>query len=185
MEPRYYYISSLASGLILAIIVGFFAGIKNKIAKVLLCVVLITFFLLHVKTIRGDIYLQIDLAKERRGFLTQLTTLVPTLIKNENIFYLQGDKSRFIDSNKSPFQNGLGYTLMVYYYNSNKIPTELLSEGYLWDLQGEGYRQVDGNGFGYYYDAKVMNEDLLKFNLDRNSVISLYYSSNKRKLHRL
>lgn len=184
MEPRYYYISSLASGLILAIIVGFFTKIKSKIFKVLLSVVLLTFFLVHMKTIQRDTFSQVDLAKERKGFLTQLSALVPTLTKNKNIFYMDGDRPRFVDNNKSPFQNGLGYTLMVYYYNSKEIPAEFLSEGYLWNLQEEGYRQMHGKGFGYYYDAKIMEEDLVKYHLDHNLVISLYYSSDKKKLYK-
>ncbi len=183
LEPRYYYISSAAASIILSLLVmSLFKTFNNLMLKsTVLCIFIVLIFL-NVMTIKNDINKQVIIAKERKSFIAQLYNLKPTLTKDKNIFLVEGNKPRFSDYNKAPFQNGIGYTFMVLYYNSDKIPKELLSEGYLWEWDKQGYKEVEGKGFGYYYDFEELKKDLKLGRFSKDSIVSLYYDSNEKIL---
>jgi hypothetical protein len=183
MEPRYYYILSAAAGMILALVLFYlFKILKNTLARTLIIILFASLLFSHVRTIMDNINYQTIIAKERRAFISQLYNLVPTLDGSKNIFYVDGSKARFSEHNKAPFQNGIGYTLMVLYYQSGKIPKELMSEGYLWELDMQGYKEIEGKGFGYFYDLETLSEFIRESRIDPNTVIALYYDSSKQKL---
>lgn len=182
LEPRYYYISSAAAGMILSLVLLYlFKIINSSILKLTISLLFIFLIFSHIKTIKNDINHQIIIANERKSFISQLYNIVPTLNSDKNIFYIDGSQPRF-SKNKAPFQNGVGYTLMVLYYKNGVIPSKLLSEGYLWDWDKEGYRQVNGKGFGYFYDKNHLKDFIIKNKLDPQMVIALYYDSSKQKL---
>lgn len=183
LEPRYYYISSAAAGIFLSIAIGFvLKNYKNLAIKFFVFFFLLILIFAHVKVIRNDINQQVIIGKERKFFILQIYNIVPVLKKNKNIFYIDGDKPRFSEHNRAPFQNGIGYTLMVLYYKTGVIPNQLLSEGYLWDWDKQGYREINGKGFGYFYDKNELKKFIIKSKLNSNTVIALYYDSSKQKI---
>lgn len=184
LEPRYYYIAAAAAGLLLATVVSFFLTMfkQKTLTKMVLGIFLIIFFTVHINTIRNDIASQVILASERKNFLNQLLQLKPTLTASKNIFYITSDKDFIVKNNKVPFQHGFGYSLLVLYYKSGKIPKELLSQGYLWSLTDQGYKEIDGLGFGYFWDYYEAKRILKKNKLPSDSLTALYYHSGQMKL---
>lgn len=182
MEPRYYYVSLGAAGVILSVLIGSILRLHNKKGISIAAVILIIIYIMHIKIIRNEIIYQKEIASERLSFISQLYRIKPSLVSDKNIFYVGGDKDRFTEGNKSPLQNGPGYSLMVLYYKSGKVPPGLLTQGYLWGLTDQGYKETTGRGFGYYHDLEQLKEDIGNEGIDPENVIGLYYSSKTKKL---
>lgn len=184
LEPRYYYITSLAAGIYL----GSFSYLLyriipyKKISVLLVSCLLLLFFAMHFGVIREQMSTQVKISTERKSIINQLYTLKPTLTNSDNIFYITGDKTYTVPNNNLPFQQGVGYTLMVLYYKNGAIPNELLAEGFLWDMGTQGYKQVNGKGFGYYTSLDQLKKSLVQNNLSKQNVTALYYDSSKEIL---
>lgn len=162
LSSRYFYLALVPAGLLLGYVVSFFTSI-NKYVKWAALFLLILYFSHHAFIIRGDINYQVKLGNERKAVLAGIKKEYP-ILGNKNIFYVTSDK-QFYGDITNPFQNGLGYVLEVWYYDSGKIPKEFLTKNFLWDLGSEGYREKGNYGFGYFQDidkmAKVMGKDKL------------------------
>lgn len=126
--------------------------------------------------------MQVVLAAQRRSFIQQLYSLKPTLNRDKNIFYVTGTLSNVAPGNFTPFQNGPGYTLMVLYFNSGKVPLVGLEEGSFFALGDEGYVGNSDYGFGYYYNFNQLEKDEKNKKFVPADVTGLYYNSSTMKL---
>jgi hypothetical protein len=120
------------------------------------------------------------LGNDRKAVLAGIKSNYPNLA-DKNIFYVTSDKS-FLGDITNPFQNGLGYVLEVYYYDSGKIPKEFLSENFLWDLGAEGYREKDNYGFGYFQNIDSMAKEMAENKLSRSIIHGFFFDSNSKKV---
>ena len=80
-------------------------------------------------------------------------------------------------------QQGMGYTLMVWYYGIGLAPrqcSELIKDYYLWEMNGQGYREVDGVGYGYFWDKDELEKALKENNLTIKNVSAFYYDSKNQ-----
>lgn len=184
LEPRYYYLTSAASGMILAILVDAVANMfKNKKAVLVLLLLLSLGYLRYeVKVIRDDVARQVDIASERKQFLQDLHTYLPTLNRNTNIFYFTGNRSWLVDGNKTPFQHGFGYSIMALYYESGKIPRYLPASEYLFKLGEQGYKEMEGLKLGYFHNYEDLKKNIIAKAIDPQNVYSFYYDWDKKKL---
>lgn len=163
LESRYSYLGAVGAGILLGYIVYFFVSI-NKYFKWVTIFLVFVFLFHQASIIRKDIDYQVVLGDQRKAVLNGIRSNYPKL-SDKNIFYVTSDKGYYGDIT-NPFQNGLGYVLEVYYYDSSgKIPKDFLIQGFLWDLGSEGYKEKGNLGFGYFQDldkmVKVMQEDKL------------------------
>lgn len=184
LESRYYYISMLSGGIILSVLINF---IYQKIFSKFFLFMLMIFFLclyfsLNVFNIKKDLETQTRLANERKKFINQLYHIKPKLNSNINVFYIDGDTSYIVENNKSPFQQGVGYTLMVLYYKDGYISKNMLKNGYLWNLGEEGYKFSDGYGFGYFDNLENLKKSVKKYNIQKENITSLFYNAKSMKL---
>lgn len=186
LEPRYYYIASSAAGILLGIYVCYLAKnskkIFTKVLRGLFYLFLIALFAAHIKTIHTDLNYQVILAEERKSFLNQLSKYKNTLNNDKNVFYFSGDKAWLVDGNRTPFQHGFGYSLLVMYYESGKIPKSLLASEYLFALGEQGYRTVGDFGFGYFYNIKDLELALKKYKFSKDDIHAFYYYSKTGEL---
>ena len=145
----------------------------------LLFIIIFSYFQIqHIHTLLEK---DIQIAHERKQFLSMLNTAVPVLPESP-IFYLDGSHDYYVAHNKAPFQQGTGYTLMVWYYKSGKIPANFLQEPFLWDITSEGYKQTQGKGFGYFHDMNNLKESLKSNQLPLTAIVGLYYDSENKRL---
>src|SRR3989344_5949416 len=84
-----------------------------------------------------------------------------------------------------PFQQGSGYTLMVLYYNSGKIPKSFLKDGFLFEIGSQGYKESDNMGFGFFTDKKELEKAVTNYNLPPSSILHLQYLWQDNKLVRV
>lgn len=185
MEPRYYYVPSVAAGILLAYLYNkIVLQTKKKLVRFATIFGLILLFILHIRLVQNDISIQKTIASERLSYISQLKEIVPTLHDNTNIFLVTGDKPWLVEGNRTPFQHGFGYSVALLYKDTDKVPHGLLSNGKLFNLGEEGYWNESGMRFGYYWDEEKVSTLLERKNISVDKVIKLYYNSKEKKLYR-
>lgn len=183
LESRYYYLSNLPAGILLGFVGLSLRQFLTKWHLGTLSVILVSLLILiHVKFLTADLKNLTQLSQERVDFIGQLKILKPTLDGEKNIFYLSGNHDYYVPGNKVPFQQGMGYTFMVLYYPTRKIPKELIADRFLWNLNTQGYREINGFGFGFFTSEDELTKALKESGLSKDMVVSLYYDSDGRFL---
>jgi len=186
LESRYYYLPSLAGGIILAWllmkIIGIISKTKIYFLRPLVVIIFVLFLLCHLKYLEKSILSGVAIAKERISFLLQLNKFIPKLEKDKNIFYIDSDADSYVPGNKAPFQQGMGYTLMTIYYKGGKIPRDFLMKGYLFEIASQGYEEEGNCGFGYFSKLDSLKEAVKTNNLPKEVIIGLFYDSKTGKL---
>lgn len=192
LEPRYYYVSSLGSSILLGVIL--IAGLYSR--RTFLRRITVTFFfvlaVINIVSIREEIIFQKDAALERKYIINTIQENVPNL-PDRVVFYMSGDSQGYygLDDLRVPFQSGLGQTLLVTYSYNNKITPKFLHEDSILKTQGEGflygildqsYKEIDGRGFGYFWDEDKLKETIRRNNINSNDVFSFYYYNDTRTL---
>lgn len=186
LESRYYYLAAFPAGIILGFATSkLFNYFKRYVFRLILIILTISYLFLLISSLNNDLNQQLLISQERKSFLNQLNEIKPVLSSQKNIFIINGDRDFYISGNKVPFQQGIGYTLMIWYYHTGKIAKDLLEKDYLWSLGSEGYTEIDNKGFGYYYDINKAKEIIKKNNIPKDGISVLYYNSKLKKLIRV
>ncbi len=176
---RYFYPSVIPAGILLGYMVYFITTI-NTYAKWAMLFFVTLFLFHHASFIKKDISYNVNLGNERKALLYGIKDIYPKLEK-DSIFYVTSNKT-YLGDITNPFANGLGYTLLVWYYDSDNIPQKLLSENFLWVLGDEGYKKIDNKGFGYFQDMDKMAKKMAKNKLSRSIVHGFFFDSNSKKV---
>ena len=189
LESRYYYLSVVGGAVLLSWVLKRLWEIFGSKVFYIAVLPLCTFFLIfHANVVQNAIKERVKIANLQKSFILQLKNLTPTLERDKNVFYATSDQNFWAEGNKLPFQQGSGYTLMVLYYNTGKIPKEflkaqaLLEDGFLYDIGSQGYKETRGLGFGYFFDKEELDKNVKLYNLQEDSVIRLKYNSDANKL---
>lgn len=183
LEPRYYYLPVIGAAIIFGLFIKkIYESIKWIPFAQYMAALIVGFILfLHIGTMQNEIGIQKDLATIRLSYISQLKTILPTLTGNQNVFYVMGNEAYVFDGNYTPFQNGPGYTFMVLYFSSGKIPQGLLTSGYFFNFE-QGYKEHNGKGFGFYTNFDKLKEDSKKFHFSPNAIHVLYYDSKNHRV---
>lgn len=194
LDSRYYYLGSMGMSIFLATLFINLALINKQKVRLIVALVVIFYVFIHESVLLSDFKLMADRSSERQMFIKQLTSLTPVL-PAKTVFFITGNYDGYygIPELKTPFQSGLGHVLMVLYTTKGQLSpaffnettlTKLYDFGFLYDIFGQGYREVNGSGFGYYYDIKELKKALDKKLFSRNNIISFYYKYESKQLIR-
>lgn len=183
LESRYYYLAVVGGAVLFSWLLGrAWDAFGKKLFLIFVFPMAVAYIFWHAAAVKSAIDEQVIFSNWRKSFMSELGNLAPTLTKDKNVIYISGNKDYWADGNKVPFQQGTGYTLMVLYNSSGKIPKELLKEGYLFEIGSQGYKEVGNLGFGYFWEEEQMAKVLIDNNLLPDNVIRLRYDSTERKL---
>lgn len=185
LESRYYYLPVAGGALLFSwLLQRTLEAVGQKIFLGVAVPICALYLIIHASVVHKAIANQVILSELRKDFITELKTQVPTLDNKKNVFYTTSDKNYWVDTNMLPFQQGSGYTLMVLYYNSGKIPKEFFKEGYLFEIGSQGYREQGDFGFGFFWDREELNKAVKFHDVPQSSIIRLNYDSKEEKLSR-
>lgn len=181
LDSRYYYLGAIGASFI---ITWSLTVIKNmsKYCYYVSVVLVMLFIFAHASLVKSDLEEQSDMNQERKVFLTQLRNIKPDLETKRNIFFISGSDDFYVPGHKVPFQNGMGHTLLVWYYNSGNVPRELIKEKTMFVLGSQGYYEYNGLGFGYFSDINKLKEAMSAYSLQPSMVIALYYDEKNKLL---
>jgi hypothetical protein len=181
LESRYYYIAVVGAGVLLSLVISKVSTVLNRKIFVAFVVVILLFDFVHIKSVRNEIKRQISLGQERIKILDEIDNIKPSL-NRKTLFYISGDKDSYYIArgNSLPMQQGVGNTLLVWYMTRGKAPAELVAlakKYYLWEMDGEGYEEVNNSGFGYFWDIKELKNAIHENKITKDNFVALYYDS--------
>ena len=182
LEGRYYYLGAIAT----TVLVGAVISVRRSWPRLSWVIVGLTLLLigLHFRALRLEIGRLRKDGEIRRAIVSQIDTQLPEINERQAV-YLKGDRNYYIEKgNPLPLQQGTGYTLMVLYSLRGYDLGDLIKERFLWDLGSQGYREVAGRGFGYFWDWEKLEEEISKGQVGVEDVVCLYYDSVANKLRR-
>lgn len=180
MDSRYYYVAASGLGLLMGFGLELFSHWRT-LGKYLALGIVLGLLILNANIIRTEITTQQKIANERRSILISLKSAVPDLSQN-TVFYITGDQSYFVANNYLPFQQGIGYTLLVWYGDKTAVPTDLLAKKFLWELGSEEYRRSNDFAIGYFSQIKSLKEAYLKDNFPLSNIRGFYWDSHRQEL---
>lgn len=189
LESRYYYLGIIGAAILLGTLLDYWNALFVKtrfrsVALVSICILSSVVLYKNSTYVRREIRRQIITANDRKLFLSGIKEIYSALPDNP-IFYITGDSPGFygIGDLSVPFQQGMGYTMMVWYFDTGKIPAELLSDMYLWNINEQGYRQIQGKGFGYFYQIGKLQQAFREDpTLAQEQVIGFSYKAGAKEL---
>lgn len=117
--------------------------------------------------------------KVRLWILQEIRKEYP-MLPNKVIFYTESDTSFYgLPENERilPFQSGFGQTLLVWYYSTHNLPKELFKNKFLWEIDDQGYKEVEDKGFGYFRDFELMMKTMVDKKINKEAVIAFTYDS--------
>lgn len=187
-EPRHLSIATIGASITISIILyGFASHIVKKGKRVYVLTFIFVLFIVfvYVKMVRSDIRKIETMGTTRQYILSTIYTAYPLLPKRV-VFFTQSDTEYYgmpLGEKILPFQSGVGQTLLVWYrMHGQNVPNCFFSDGYLYDIQSEGYRECDGVGFGYYRKIDSLKKAILKNKLSENSIIAFSFDSKNNQL---
>ncbi len=179
LSSRYFYVGAVTASILFGF-VAYHLSSLNRFAKFLIIPITVFFFFHHAEVIKNEINYQEKIGSERVKVLNGIKKIYPTP-DNNSIFYVISDKN-YYGNITNPFQNGLGYVLEVWYFDSGKIPKAFLEENYLWDLGAEGYKAKGALSFGYYQDIDKMISEIKEKKLETEMVHGFFIDSSNQKV---
>ncbi len=168
----------------LAILIGFFLKrLYEKRNKLFLAVFLLIAFL-NIFFLVNNLSIYTSSGQVRRKILERIVNDYPKL-SSKTIFFVESDTSYYgLPENTKilPFQSGFGQTLLAWYESKQKFPSEFFKDNFLWDIEAQDYKEVDGVGFGYFRDFKSLTSFMTDKKLDPDLVLSFTYNSKDSSL---
>lgn len=179
MSSRYYYVGAAGGAFLFGYIVDWIYKRIPRAMGIFVLIIVGLYLFRHTQAIQKDLDLQIQYANERKTFLREIKRVHPAM-NDQTVFYITSDK-KYLGEITYPFQNGLGFILEVWYFNSGKIPKRFIEDIFLWDLGEEGYRSAGASGFGYFEHLDKLGEFVKEGKITPDIVYGYVYNSSTRK----
>lgn len=180
LEGRHYYPAILGAAFLFALLLSegweilFRKRNLGYYVSVLACAAV--FSSCHIGYIQKDIKALSETSAVRKMILGRIRKEKPTL-DQKTIFYVSGNVAYVLPELKIPFQQGFGWTLLVWYYETGTVKPEFFADDFLWDMGTEGYKEIGNRGFGYFGDYKKLLETIKKYQLKPENVYGFFYDA--------
>ncbi|OGM70780.1 hypothetical protein A2975_02730 [Candidatus Woesebacteria bacterium RIFCSPLOWO2_01_FULL_44_14] len=180
IDSRNLYFASVGAALMLTAVADKISKSDiKKMAALLLVVIIPNLYFLNQNLVeftrRGEV---------RKSILTTIQLVYPDL-PDKVVVYTQSNQPYYglpPETKILPFQSGLGQTLLVWYYPTEKFPKEFFADRFLWDIEEQGYKEVGDHGFGYFRDLDLLRDAIGQYNLPGESVIAFSWDGKKNFL---
>jgi hypothetical protein len=180
VDSRNLYFPLIGAALLLVLLL--WRAAKEK--SVQLMIFLLPFLFLNAFQLNREIRSLVREGQVRKDILVSMKRKYPDL-PNKVIFYTESDSSFYglpFEEKILPFQSGLGQTLLVWYQQTERFPSEFFQDRFLWEITEEGYREIEERGFGYFRDFEKLVKALKENNLSEEAIIAFRYNSEISKL---
>lgn len=177
LESRYRYITSIGASLLFSIVVFALLStvrrIKNSlIKKICFFLVIMGVFLyinMQVGFIKEVLHVNYQVDSQRKEIFTAVIEEIPTL-SAKSVFYAESDYYYDSIHHILPFQSGFGEMLMVNYVAKKQLNARFLDNDYLWGIFSEGYKEIDGQGFGHFNNFELLQKAVQKYAIPLENV---------------
>jgi len=181
VDSRNIYFPAIGISLL---VVSIFSFLKEKNSSV---IHILLFILIGVNMLflNKELIFYANQGTERKNILEQISEHYPTLPEKVLIF-TQSDRSYygFPDNVKMfPFQLNFGYTLLVWYTPKNHYSYDFTKLGnFLYQITDQGYKEIDGKGFGYFRDFDELVNVVKQNKFDVRNIVAFRYDAESKKV---
>lgn len=189
LESRYYYTIAIPFALFVGIFIDALVAIVKKkldsnlykLSVIIPISIFVLFLFWHVKYIHKQLAFQKEKADVQKPILAFIATNMPS--GKKQIYYIESDRDFVVEGNPLPFQQGIGYMLLVLRAEKgDKSALLYLNNNFFWELGNQGYKEKNGTGFGYYSDFGRLALDLKKYKINPQTVTAFSYNSETKKM---
>lgn len=194
LEPRYYYAGTVGYALIIVVCASRLWRQTKSLARLAGITLLAGLLFLQIKILRSDFHYQAQVARKRQKIINKMMNTIPVL-PTKIILFVDGDSAYYgLEELKIPFQSGLGQVLLTIYASKGQIDPVFFREesliktqdyGFLYDTIAQGYREIAGRGFGYFWDKQELKNAVSEARLDKLSVYGFFYHSTTQDLQNI
>lgn len=187
LEGRYYYLSAFGAALLLSMVIFYIAEkVRQRLVSFkardvvyygLIGLLVIPILLFHSAKIRQHIEEKIKVGDVQKVILSKIKKTYPE-IGRKSVFYVE-------PLMYPTFYSGFGHTLMVVYAHAGQLNPEFFKDGFLWDIWEQGYREIEGNGFGYFRQYSKFIEAIREFHLSSENIYAFRYNVQTKKLTKI
>lgn len=185
IEPRDLYAGSFgAEGLLVLTLFGFLSWVWKEKAKGILIILVISLSVMHAVRVRADINQLEVMGTEIQYLLTKISATYPHL-PQKVVFYTQSDKAYYgLPDNEKilPVEVGFGGMLLDWYDKNENFPACFYATTQFLDILGQGYKECEGRGFGYFRNITLLETSMKANILDPSSIVAFSYSSSNGEL---
>lgn len=191
LDSRYFYNGIIGGGLLFScFLFGFVNFFKRTYCWISYSVVFLLiigsgfFFWKHIQYVQRDINVLVIESSERIQFLKQLQQIFP-ILPERTVLYVTGNNYGYygIPQLKIPFQQGPGFTFMIWYYTNGGIPSMFIRDFFLWRVEDQGYRVLNDKAFGYFFDLHTLKQLVKNGTIDSSQIVGLYYDTDNKRLY--
>ena len=172
MEPRHFYLSSVGFSLLVAYILLLVIKKSTPIGKVVLMAGVILYAAVNIVVIQITLRALKRTSDTKKTAVAQLASLFPNLQK-QTLVLGTGDPL--------PFQTGTGNMLLLLYYDKQPYQKHL-GEKFLQNLYSQGYKDIDGVGFGFFTDLPTLLTTYCQYRLQPENVLSFSWNGISQTL---
>lgn len=186
-RSRDMYFSVAGASMCLAIILGVVSEKLQKLrfnTRNFILLFVVIYGIYHFININQFVLHKEDKQTQSRKTIINTIYNIYPLLPQKVIFYTISDATYYGHSKPSlPYQTGFGRTLLVWYaLKNNTIPTKFMKDDYLFIPFSEGYKEIDGYGFGYFTDFDKLIAVIKDYHLTKESVFAFSYSGEKMQV---
>jgi len=184
LDGRYYYLSAIGAALLLSMVIFCIADkvrqrlvsfkIRDAVYYGLIGLLVIPILFFHSAKIRQHIEGRIKVGDEQKAILSEIKKAYPK-IGRKSIFYVE-------PLMYPTFYSGFGHTLMVVYAYEGQLNPGFFKGDFLWGIRWQGYREIEGNGFGYFWQFSELVKAIKEFRLSPENVYAFRYNAQAKKL---
>lgn len=175
VDSRNLYFSSIG---VAFLVIAFLKTLKLDNKKLVLLLLPIIF--LNVYFLNQKLSQLVSIGSLRKNILNQISAEEPKL-GMKTVFYVESDTSYYglpPEIKIPPFQSGFGQTLLVWYDSRQSFPHSFFENDFLWPIDSEGYKDVNGIGFGYFRNFDDL-ANFFKYNKSTGIQIVAYKFNSK------
>lgn len=187
LESRHYYLPTIGASVLFAILLkGIVDNYSQKkvsrnygLILIAFSAFLLLFFWDHISFVQMEVQTKEGIGESRKMIVEEVPRMFPNIDKTA-VFYSESDEFPYgPDTPTMPFQSGFGQLLVVLYSYRGAISPEFNKNDFLWGIHDEGYKKIDGYGFGYYKTYNTLVDSVKKNDIDINTVYAMRWKGKK------
>lgn len=189
LDSRYYYLpfagGAILMGILIDAILAWWLRSRSITVRMLLGVCIIGAVIYGYKNIvqiRRAVATDQKIAQERKIIISGIRSII-VRYPHGRIFYVTGDSEHYALAGQAlPFQQNIGYTIMVLMAREGRVYKEPLIDISLFQIGRQWQKMTPQGTVGYYWNMDVLRQAVRSKQVKPEEIIGLSYDSKNRQL---
>lgn len=187
IDSRHFYIASVGASILFSLVLFSLSKIINQALKKIsflkkverssiVFALLLVWGILNYYLLQQSIQQQAQHGRWRKTIVNTVLSAIPENSAKKAIL-VESNTPYYGFASIPPFQTNLGQILSVYYYQKRKLPEFFINSNFLSKngIGGEGYKEFQDYGFGYFILRKSLLSQVIKGSIDIDSIFTFLW----------